>query len=117
LLRWRTSRISNTIANAAREAGTEIPTEVHIAKIIVENEQARGVAFENGDEVRAHVVASSVDPRLTFMKMVGSEHLPSDFVEGVRRYKFRGSSAKINLALDGLPTFKNLRREVRVLRG
>jgi len=117
LVRGGTGAISNAIANAAREAGTEIRTEVPIAKIIVENEQARGVAFENGDEVRAHVVASSVDPRLTFMKMVGSEHLPSDFVEGVRRYKFRGSSGKVNLALDGLPNFKSLPGEGPHLRG
>jgi len=117
LVRGGTGAISNAIANAAREAGAEIRTEVPIAKIIVENGQARGVALENGDEVRAHVVASSVDPRLTFMKMVGSEHLPSDFVEDVRRYKFRGSSGKVNLALDALPTFKSLPGEGPHLRG
>jgi phytoene dehydrogenase-like protein len=54
---------------------------------------------------------------LTFMKMVGSEHLPSDFVEDVRRYKFRGSSGKVNLALDGLPNFKSLPGEGPHLRG
>jgi phytoene dehydrogenase-like protein len=117
LVRGGTGSISNAIANAAREAGAEIRTEVPIAKIIVENGQARGVALENGDEVRARVVASSVDPRLTFMKMVGSEHLPSDFVEDVRRYKFRGSSGKVNLALDALPTFKSLPGEGPHLRG
>jgi phytoene dehydrogenase-like protein len=117
LVRGGTGSISNAIANAAREAGAEIRTEVPIAKIIVENGQARGVALENGDEVRAHVVASSVDPRLTFMKMVGSEHLPSDFVEDVRRYKVRGSSGKVNLALDALPTFKSLPGEGPHLRG
>jgi phytoene dehydrogenase-like protein len=117
LVRGGTGSISNAIANAAREAGAEIRTEVPIAKIIVENGKARGVALENGDEVRAHVVASSVDPRLTFMKMVGNEHLPSDFVEDVRRYKFRGSSGKVNLALDALPTFKSLPGEGLHLRG
>ena len=117
LVRGGTGAISDAIANAAREAGAEIRTEVPIAKIIVENGQAKGVSFENGDEVRAHVVASSVDPRLTFMKMVGSEHLPSDFVEDVRRYKFRGSSGKVNLALDGLPNFKSLPGDGPHLRG
>src|SRR5499426_3377068 len=92
LVRGGTGAISNAIASAAREAGAELRTEAPIARILVENGRARGVAFENGDEVRAYVVASSVDFWLTFMKMVGSEHLPSDFVEDVRRYKFRGSS-------------------------
>src|SRR5215475_8805972 len=117
LVRGGTGAISNAIANAAREAGAEIRTEVPIAKIIVENGQAGGVAFENGDEVRANVVSSSVDPRLTFMKMVGSEHLPSDFVEDVQRYKFRGSSGKVNLALDALPNFKCLPGDGPHLRG
>ena len=106
LVRGGTGAISNAIAHAAREAGVEIRTEVPIAKILLENGHAKGVVLENGDEIRAHVVSSSVDPRLTFMKMIGSEHLPPDFAEHVNRYKFRGSSGKVNLALNGLPNFK-----------
>jgi phytoene dehydrogenase-like protein len=63
------------------------------------------------------VVASSVDPRLTFFKMVGKEHLPAEFVEDVGHYKFRGSSGKVNLALDALPDFKALRGAGPHLRG
>jgi len=62
--------------------------------------------LENGDEIFADVISSSVDPRLTFMKMVGEQHLPDDFVDDIKRYKFRGSSGKVNLALDALPDFK-----------
>src|SRR5437870_10325814 len=108
LVRGGTGAISNAIAAAAREAGAEIRTEVPIAKILIEDGRAQGVVLENGDEIRANVISSSVDPRLTFMKMVGSENLPSDFVEEVGRYKFRGSSGKVNLALDALPNFKCL---------
>src|SRR5438477_7120041 len=108
LSRGGTGAISNSIADAAREAGAEIRTETPIAKIILKNGQAKGVALENGDESYADVISSSVDPRLTFMKVVGEEHLPSDFVEDIRRYKFRGSSGKVNLALDALPNFTAL---------
>jgi phytoene dehydrogenase-like protein len=103
--RGGTGAISNAIADAAREAGAEIRTEASIEKIIVKNGQATGVILENGDDMYAHVVSSSVDPRLTFMKMIGTEHLPDEFVEDIRRYKFRGSSGKVNLALEGLPDF------------
>ena len=105
LVRGGTGAISNAIAAAAREAGAEIRTEAPIAKIIVQNGEATGVALENGAEFRAKVVSSSVDPRLTFIKMVGPENLPGDFVDDIHRYKFRGSSGKVNLALDGLPDF------------
>src|SRR5438034_5130971 len=71
LVRGGTGAISNAIAAAAREAGAQIRTETPIAKIILKNGQAKGVALANGDEIYADVISSSVDPRLTFMKMVG----------------------------------------------
>jgi phytoene dehydrogenase-like protein len=106
LSRGGTGAISNSIADAAREAGVEIRTEASIARIILKNGQAKGVVLENGDEIYADTISSSVDPRLTFMKMVGEEHLPDDFVDDIKRYKFRGSSGKVNMALDALPDFK-----------
>jgi phytoene dehydrogenase-like protein len=108
--RGGTGAISNAIADAAREAGAEIRTEASIAKIIVKNDvkngRAVGVVLGNGDEIYAKVVSSSVDPRLTFTKMIEPGNLPDEFMEGVKRYKFRGSSGKVNMALDGLPNFK-----------
>jgi phytoene dehydrogenase-like protein len=63
------------------------------------------VVLENGDEIRAKLVVSGADPRRTFMQLVGEKHLPDDFVESIRRFRFRGSSAKVNLALGELPDF------------
>jgi phytoene dehydrogenase-like protein len=104
--RGGTGAISNSIADAAREAGAEIRTEAPIAKIIVKNNRAKGVALENGDEIYANIVSSSVDPRLTFIRFMEDGDLPMSFLDEVRRYKFRGSSGKVNLALDALPDFK-----------
>src|SRR5436189_1157566 len=117
LVRGGTGAISNAIAAAAREAGVDIRVKAPIQKILVQDGRAAGVVFENGDEVRAKVISSSVDPRLTFMKMVGPENLPPDFVEDVGRYKFRGSSGKVNLAVDSLPDFKCLPGTGAHLRG
>jgi phytoene dehydrogenase-like protein len=117
LSRGGTGAISESIAGAAREAGVEIRTETAVSKIIVKDGVAVGVVLTNGDYLTASVIASSVDPNLTFLQMVGAEHLPGEFVEDVRRYKFRGSSGKVNLALDGLPDFKALRGAGPHLRG
>ena len=59
----------------------------------------------NGDALAADMVLSSVDPSLTFLKFIAETELPSEFLDDVRRYKFRGSSGKVNLALDALPDF------------
>src|SRR6185295_8240865 len=100
-----TGAVSNAIAAAARLAGAEIRVSTPVDHIITTNGRAIGVALENGDEISASIVISSVDPRLTFMKMVGESQLPDEFAADIRRYKFRGSSGKVNLALDGLPEF------------
>jgi phytoene dehydrogenase-like protein len=103
--RGGTGAISNAIASAAREAGAEIRTEAPVARIALRNGRAAGVVLKNGDEIDADLVISSVDPNLTFLKFIEERDLPGDFVEEIRRYKYRGSSGKVNLALDGLPNF------------
>ena len=115
--RGGTGAISNAIGDAAREAGAEIRTETGVSKIIVKDGAAAGVVLSNGDYITADVVSSSVDPNLTFLHMVGTEHLPGEFVEDIRRYKFRGSSGKVNLALDALPDFTCMPGEGSHLRG
>jgi phytoene dehydrogenase-like protein len=106
--RGGTGAISNAIASAAREAGVEIRTETTVARIRTSKGTATGVTLSNGDELDASLVLSSVDPRLTFLKFLEPSELPSDFVDEVKRFKFRGSSGKVNLALDALPNFTSL---------
>jgi phytoene dehydrogenase-like protein len=115
--RGGTGAISNAIASAAREAGVEIRTKAGVAKIMVQGGRAIGVALTSGEEISANVVSSSVDPHLTFEKFLEPNELPGDFLEDVKRYKFRGSSGKVNLALDALPEFKCMPGDGAHLRG
>ncbi|PYU40624.1 MAG: amine oxidase [Acidobacteria bacterium] len=115
--RGGTGAISNAIADAAREAGVEIRIKAPVGKILTKNGRACGVALQDGEELSANVVSSSVDPHLTFEKFLDPHELPADFLEGVRRYKFRGSSGKVNLALDALPNFMCLPGPGAHLRG
>ncbi|HEV8384619.1 MAG TPA: NAD(P)/FAD-dependent oxidoreductase [Candidatus Acidoferrales bacterium] len=106
LCRGGTGALSNAIGDAAREAGVEIRKEAPVAQIKVKRGVACGVVLANGDEISASVISSSVDPNLTFLKFIERGHLDDEFIEEVKRYKFRGSSGKVNLALDALPDFK-----------
>ncbi len=115
--RGGTGAISNAIADAARELGVEIKTQTAIAQILVRDGKAVGVATTSGDEYYASVISSSVDPNLTFLKMLEPKHLSDEFRDEVKRYKYRGSSGKVNLALDGLPDFTCLPGEGHHLRG
>ena len=100
-----TGQVSLACASAAREFGAEIVTEAPVARVVIDGQRAKGVVLENGDEISAKVVVSGLDPRRTFMQLVGSDHLDAEFVESIGHYKYRGSSGKVNLALDGLPEF------------
>jgi len=115
--RGGTGAISNSIASAAREAGVEIRTKAPVGKIVAKNGRATGVVLQSGEEISANVVSSSVDPHLTFEKFLEPSELPGEFLEAVRRYKFRGSSGKVNLALDALPDFRCLQGPGAHLRG
>ncbi len=115
--RGGTGAISNAIADAAVEAGVEIRKQAPIAQIIIKNGSAKGVVLDNGDEIHADIVSSSVDPRMTFVKLIEKGNLPEDFLEEINRYKFRGSSGKVNLALDALPNFKAIPGPGAHLRG
>ncbi|MGB3562018.1 MAG: NAD(P)/FAD-dependent oxidoreductase, partial [Thermoanaerobaculia bacterium] len=111
-----TGGISIACANAAKSYGAEVRTEAPVEKILVKNGRATGVVLQNGDEIEASMVISGCDPRLTFMGFVGEEHLDADFVGRIKQYKFRGSSGKVNLAVDRLPQFRD-REGSEFLRG
>src|SRR6266511_1813851 len=67
--------------------------------------RAAGVVLAGGEEVEATVVLSSADPNVTFLRLCEPGALGAEFLGEVRRYKFRGSSGKVNLALGALPDF------------
>jgi phytoene dehydrogenase-like protein len=112
-----TGGISNSIASAARANGVEIRTEAPVARIRTRGGRAIGVALENGDEIEAKDVISSLDVRRTFIDLLEPGAIDNAFADEVKRFKFRGSSGKVNLALDALPSFTSLPGEGEHLRG
>ena len=101
-----TGGVSLACANAARAFGAEIRTEAEVERVLLENGRATGVVLADGEEIRARTVISNCDPHRTFLGLVGEKHLESDFATAIRRYKLRGSSGKVNLAVDRLPEFR-----------
>ena len=101
--RGGTGAIAYAIAGAALAAGAEIRTEAPVARIRTQGGRATGVVLESGEEIEASVVMSSLDSRWTFIKLLDDSVLDPSFKREVLRYKYRGSSGKVNLALDGLP--------------
>ena len=97
--------VSAAIAGSARAFGAELRTDAAVARVLVKNGRATGVVLDSGEEIEARTVISNTDPRSTFLGLVGETHLPDEFVDAIRRYRFRGASGKVNLALGELPNF------------
>ena len=109
--------ITAAMGAALEEAGGQIVRGSGVEQILVRNGEAIGVALENGDEYMAPIVASNMDVKRTMLQHVGREHLPEDFSRAVERFKIRGSSAKINIALDALPDFPAAPKGATFMRG
>jgi phytoene dehydrogenase-like protein len=99
---------TQVLARAAQAYGAEIRLESPVDAVITKNGRATGVALTDGTELSADIVVSALDPRRTFLELVEPRELPSELVENINRFRFQGTSAKVNFALDGLPPFPAL---------
>jgi phytoene dehydrogenase-like protein len=96
---------TQVLARAAQAFGAEIALESPVANVITKNGRATGVALKDGSEYHADVVVSAIDPRRTFLELVDPRELPTELVDTIRRFRFQGTSSKVNFALDGLPKY------------
>lgn len=97
--------ITQALAASGKKLGVEIQTSAPVAQIDVRDGRARGVALEDGTEIRARIVLSNADPKRTFLKMVAASELPNEFLHSIRGIKMEGPCAKVNLVLDTEPRF------------
>jgi phytoene dehydrogenase-like protein len=97
--------VSEALAASARAKGAEIRTSSPVRKVLVRGGRAYAVALESGEEIEAGAIASNLDPKVTFLRLVEEGDLDPEFVAAIRKFRIEGTSAKINLALSGLPEF------------
>lgn len=100
--------VSNAIADSAKARGAVIRTHSPVEKILVRDGRAHGVVLRGGEEIHAPIVASNLDPRRTFLHLMDSRDLPTDFLDGISKFRSEGTSLKMNLALRGVPEFTAL---------
>ncbi len=105
--------VTAAIRAAAEKAGVTIGTDAPVAGIAVENGRATGITLENGERIAASTIVSAINPRTTFIDLVGPMHLDTGFVRRVQNIRMKGDAAKLHLALDRAPEFLGLPLEHR----
>ncbi|HSK30212.1 MAG TPA: NAD(P)/FAD-dependent oxidoreductase, partial [Candidatus Limnocylindria bacterium] len=109
--------LTQALARAAQQFGAEIRTGAEVARIVTKNSAATGVVLGNGDEIDAASVISNADAKRTFLKLVEPTYLDPHFLLQVGNIRSRGTVAKVNLALDTLPKFRNSQEQAAGLGG
>jgi len=109
--------VSGAIASAAAALGAEIRVNASVSQVIIKGGRVAGVALENGDELHSRVVLSAADSKRTFLGFVEPKYFPNEFVTSIRNFRVRGSSGKVNIALNELPKFTALPNETVLHRG
>lgn len=100
--------VTDALEKAARGFGAEIRTGASVERILLESGKAVGVVLEGGEEIRAKKVVSNADPKTTFLKLVGARNLEAGFANRIGHVRSVGRAAKVNIVLNGLPTFVGL---------
>jgi phytoene dehydrogenase-like protein len=100
--------ITQAMASAARGHGAEIETDAGAREVIVERDRAVGVILDNGETIRARYVASSVNPKLLYTRLLPADALPADFLERIQSWRNGSGTFRMNVALSALPSFTAL---------
>jgi phytoene dehydrogenase-like protein len=100
--------ITEAMARAARGHGVDIAIDAGVREVIVERDCAVGVILDNGETVRAKYVASSVNPKLLYTRLLPAEALPSAFLDRIRNWRNGSGTFRMNVALNALPSFTAL---------
>ncbi len=109
--------ITRALADSFRASGGTIRTGAEVEHVLVTLGKARGVVLAGGEVVHARTVVSNADVKRTFLKLVEPKELPDIFLRRVRNFRMRGSSGKVNIALDSMPEFPALPKDSPSLRG
>jgi len=101
-------RLSQALAGAAEAAGAQVRKSAPVERILVRHDRAVGVTLSSGEDIEAEAIISNVDPKSTFLRLLGIEHLDAGFVRRIAHLRTQGLAAKLHLALDELPKFRGL---------
>ncbi|GAB1362189.1 NAD(P)/FAD-dependent oxidoreductase [Rhodobacter sp.] len=107
--------LASALGRAAEAAGVKIRTNAPVERVLIEGDRAIGVRLAGGEELRAALVVSAMNPRTTFQKLVGAAALDTGFFRAVAHIRSRGAAAKLHLALKGQPDFRGADLKSRIV--
>jgi phytoene dehydrogenase-like protein len=87
------------LEKAARAHGAEIRTGAQVERLLPGKDGALGVRIAGGEELSARVVAASCEPKRVLLGLLPSGSIQSRLEHRMRKYRTRGTTAQVLLAL------------------
>lgn len=109
--------VSRALAGAVRAYGGDIRIEAGVSEVQITKGRATGVTLEDGTQISAGVVLSGLELKRSVLSLLDWSSLPKGFADRVSKFKTRGSSAKLNIALEGMPAFSAIPDDCPALDG
>jgi len=94
------------LRNAFEAAGGKIQLGAEVAQIGVSRGSVSGVQLADGSALEAPLVVATCDPKRTLLDLVEPGVLPLQVEEQIGVVRMRGTTAVVNLALDGQISFR-----------
>jgi len=105
--------VAPAFVRAAEKAGVTIRCGTPVGRILADRGRTSGVVTRDGTEITAPIVVSAIHPQTTFLNLVDPAESGTGFVRSVKNVRSYGNVAKLDLALDRIPTFEGLPIESR----
>ncbi|MGB3863930.1 MAG: FAD-dependent oxidoreductase [Candidatus Aminicenantaceae bacterium] len=93
-------KLADAFANGLKRDGGTLSLRTQVTKIIIEGGKAVGVTLQDGTQIKAKHIISNADTKLTFLRLVGEEHLEKGFAQRIKNLKMSKSGFVVHLGVD-----------------
>lgn len=106
--KYNTNSFLNSIREICKKNNVEIETNKKVEKIGISNQNVNSVLLDTGEEIQTSSIISNVDPKTTYLKLVGAANLDTDFIRRAKNYRTKGTVAKIHIDFENEIKINNL---------
>jgi phytoene dehydrogenase-like protein len=107
--------VAAAMSKTVQALGVDIRLNAKVQSVTITDDKATSVMLKNGETLSAKTIISAINPKTTFLDLVGPRHLDTGMVRRAGNIRMRGNAVKLHLALKGTPDFKGADLKTRLV--
>ena len=101
-------QIIDSLEQSCLDRGVEFLKSSEVKKLFINNESVTGIEMNNQNTIESSTIISTLDPKTTYLNLIGADKLDTDFTRRVSNFRSKGNVAKIKLEFKNMIKIKNL---------